>query len=303
MPNPTTLTQIAQTSGLSLISSTELFPAHHQTGDDGLPMLVVDNALGRAVIALQGAHLMSFTPTGKADLFWVSPKTALKTGTPIRAGIPLCLPWFGPGPDGKSMHGFARTSEWTLVHSAALDSGETEIAFELSGDADTCALWPHAFTFRLDVRVGKELTLGLTATNNGTRDAPLAFAFHSYFAVPNVADARVAGLEDTTYIDKMDQLARKTQHGQVAIDSITDRIYLDVPAQQTVVSATGDIIVESDARCAVVWNAWTNDQNIADLGAGNHVGYLCVERGDVADFAVTLAPGARYRSWMILARA
>ena len=37
------------------------------------------------------------------------------------------------------------------------------------------------------------------------------------------------------------------------------------------------------------------------MGEGNHVGYVCVERGDVADRAITLAPGASYRTWMILA--
>ena len=305
MPNPETLKQIAQTDGLSLANSTGLFPAHHQAGDVGLPMLVVDNALGHAVIALQGAHLMSFVPKGRNDLFWVSPKTLLQPDTPIRGGIPLCLPWFGPGPgpDGKSMHGFARTREWSLVESCALDSGETLLAFELSGDASTCALWPHAFHFRLDVKVGSTLTLGMTVTNTGNDDAPVAFAFHSYFAVPSVAQARVGGLEGCTYIDKMDNFARKTQEGEVGIDSVTDRIYLDVPAQQSVISTAGDILVESDARCAVVWNAWSNDKNIADLGEGNHVGYLCVERGDVADRAVTVAPGASYRTWMILARA
>ena len=50
----------------------------------------------------------------------------------------------------------------------------------------------------------------------------------------------------------------------------------------------------------VVWNGWDNDKNIPDLGAGNHVGYLCVERGDVADYAATLAPGGSYRVSMTL---
>ena len=36
------------------------------------------------------------------------------------------------------------------------------------------------------------------------------------------------------------------------------------------------------------------------MGEGNHVGYLCVERGDVADYAQTLAPGASYRTTMTL---
>ena len=56
----------------------------------------------------------------------------------------------------------------------------------------------------------------------------------------------------------------------------------------------------ADARCAVVWNAWTNDKNIADLGEGNHVGYICVERCDVSDRAITLSPGGEYRMSMTL---
>ena len=66
-------------------------------------------------------------------------------------------------------------------------------------------------------------------------------------------------------------------------------------------SPPGRIDIESETRCAVVWNAWNNDRNIPDLGEGNHVGYLCVERGDVADRAVTLAPGQSYRAWMSIA--
>ena len=66
-------------------------------------------------------------------------------------------------------------------------------------------------------------------------------------------------------------------------------------------AGAGRIDIESEARCAVVWNAWHNDRNIPDLGEGNHVGYLCVERGDVADRAVTLSPGQSYRTWMSIA--
>ena len=75
---------------------------------------------------------------------------------------------------------------------------------------------------------------------------------------------------------------------------------MDVPARQILNSAEGIVTIDSNASCAVLWNAWTNDANIADLGAGNHVGYLCVERGDVADYAVSLAPGAKYALTMTL---
>lgn len=292
--------QLVKNVGITLVNSTELYPAHHRPGDPGLPMLVVENALGRAVIALHGAHLMAFKATGQREMLWVSPKTALVAGTPIRGGIPLCLPWFGPGPDGKAMHGFARTMDWTVVGAEQLPCGATRLVLGLDGDASVSALWPHAFAFRLEVTVGSELKLAMNVCNRGADPAPLAFAFHTYFAVPDVAKAGVTGLEGTTYIDKMDNFARKTQQGAVTIDAVTDRIYLDVPVRQTLKSTDGEVAIDSDASCAVVWNAWSNDKNIADLGEGNHVGYLCVERCDVADRAPTLAPGGEYRMTMTL---
>ena len=50
--------QLLKPAGIKLVPSTELYPALHKAGDAGLPMLVVENKLGRAVIALQGSHLM-----------------------------------------------------------------------------------------------------------------------------------------------------------------------------------------------------------------------------------------------------
>ncbi len=300
MPDQARNEQQLLSAGIRLINSRQLFPGLHQPADAGLPMLVVENALGRTIIAVQGAHVMSFQPAGQQEMLWISPKTLLQEGTPIRGGIPLCLPWFGPGPDGKTMHGFARIKEWTVVTAERQENGATHLVMELSGDAATSELWPHAFSFRLEIEAGKTLKMVMHVDNRGTDTVPLAFAFHTYFAVPDVAKARVSGLEGTTYIDKMDGFAHKLQHGEVTINSVTDRIYLDVPDRQTITTETGTISIESTAKCAVVWNAWSNDKNIPDLGEGNYVGYLCVERGDVADHAVTLPPGATYRAWMTL---
>lgn len=294
------LQRCVETTGIKRVNSTDLYPALHQPGDAGLPLLLVENALGRAVIALQGAHVMAFQAAGQRDMLWLSPKCVLAVGQPIRGGIPLCLPWFGPGSDGKTLHGFARTREWSLLNSEHMDSGATRLVFELTGDASVCALWPHAFTFRLEVLVGNELTLTMSVENHSDTVAPLAFAFHTYFSVPDVAQARVGGLEGAVFIDKMDQFTRKTQEGDVAINAATDRIYLDVPAQQTLKTSSGCVRIEADAKCAVVWNPWANDKNVPDIGEGNHAGFLCVERCDVADRAMTLQPSGTYQTWMRL---
>ena len=291
----------SQCIGVTQIQSTQLYPSQHQPGDAGLPMLLVENRQARAVIALQGAHVMSFQPKGQREMLWISPKTLFESGKPIRGGIPLCLPWFGPHSEDKTwLHGFARTRQWTLVGSNTLADGATRLVLELSGEATLCALWPHDFLFHLEIVVGKTLRLEMTVENRGQAPAPLAFAFHTYFAVPDVAQAVISGLEGTSFIDKTDNLARKTQQGDVTISAMTDRVYLDVPAKQRIKSEDGAITIESPSRCAIVWNAWHNDKNIGDIGEGNHVGYVCVERGDAADHAVTLAPGVKYRCWMVL---
>jgi glucose-6-phosphate 1-epimerase len=289
-----------KTAGLRQINSNVLYPALHHADDAGLPMLVVENKLARAVISLQGAHLMSFQPAGKPEVLWLSPQCVLQAGKPIRGGVPLCLPWFGPSADGKLQHGFGRIMEWSLVAVEASADGSTRVVLELAGDASVSALWPHAFRFRLEAVVGTSLKLTMSAANLSATDAPFAFAFHTYFAVPNIADVRVAGLENTTFIDDTDKTARKVQQGEVAITAFTDRVYLDVPAVQVLKIPTGNVKIESSAKCAVVWNCWNNDKNVADIGEDNHIGYICVERCDVADGAVTIPSGDKYRMAMTL---
>lgn len=301
MPNQPECEALLAANKIQLVRSTDLYPELHQPGDSGLALLVVDNPLGRAVIALHGAHVMAFQQKGHREMLWLSPQCVLESGKPIRGGIPLCLPWFGPGTDGKSMHGFARTTDWTVEEAETMDTGATRLVFGLSGNDTVNALWPHAFGFRLEVLVGNALTMDLTVENRSASVAALAFAFHTYFAVTDVATARVTGLEGTTFIDKLDNACRKHQQGEVFIPDAMDRVYLDVPAVQTLHLPTHAVRIESDAECAVVWNAGTNDKNMPDIGAGNHVGYLCVERGDVADRAVALPPGTRHRKWMTLA--
>ena len=294
------LARLPATHRAALTTSTELFPQLHQVGDAGLPLLTVDNALGRAAIAQQGAQVLAFQPRGQREMLWISPQCVLTDGQPIRGGIPLCLPWFGPGPDGKSMHGFARTTPWLLTAAEAADNGATRLVFALAGGKETSALWPQAFAFELEITVGSTLQMQLRARNTGDDPAPFAFAFHTYFAVPDVAASRVAGLAGCTYIDKVDAGSRKTQAGDVCITAMTDRVYLDVPTRQSLLGKDAAIHIDSDTRCAIVWNAWANADNMPDIGAGNHVGYLCVERGDVAEYAVTLPAGGEHRMQMTL---
>ncbi len=290
------MTAILNDHGIRLVPSRELFS--HLAGS--LPVLVIDNAASRTVIALQGAHVLSFTPAGGRDLLWMSPKAVMAPGQPIRGGIPLCLPWFGQSPQGP-MHGFGRLLAWAIEDVGTAAGGATRLTLALADSAATRAMWPHAFAFRLEIVAGKDLKLSLAATNAGPGDARFEFAFHTYFNVGDVARATVTGLEGCAYEDREDKNAHKRQQGPLAIAGTTTSLYLDVPATQRIECPAGAWRIEGDARCCMVWNAGANDRTIADLGEGNHKGYLCVERADAAQRAVDLAPGATYRTTMTLA--
>lgn len=272
-------------------------------GPGGLPLLDVGNPLGRARISLQGAQVLEFRPTGGPDLLFVSPKAVFAPGQPIRGGVPVCWPWFGPDPLGlgRPMHGLARTRPWALRSSAPTPDGGTQVVLGLVDDAATRALWPHAFDLELAVSVGRHLRLALTTRNTGDTPLSITQALHSYLAVGDIAEVEVLGLDGCSYIDKVagPGAPRPRQVGPVRFTGEVDRVYQAVPAELVVRDHAGARRVElrsEGSRTAVVWNAGADKAaTIADLGAPAHRGYVCVETANAGDEVVSLPPGAQHR--------
>ncbi|XZG69506.1 D-hexose-6-phosphate mutarotase [Chitinibacteraceae bacterium HSL-7] len=290
---------LAGVTGVELIDST----AEYGAGETSLPLVCVSNAHGRALVALQGAHVLSFVPAGKRDLLWVSPKAIFAPGKAVRGGIPLCMPWFGAGGEGRPAHGFARSSIWTLASAENHADGSTTVSFTLQDSDATRALWPHAFAYRLDVRVAAAMTLTLTAEHKGDVAVPFTAALHTYFTVSDVQAVRVEGLEGATFIDTLGGAnTRHVQEGAVTIGAgPIDSIYVNVAAEQRIVDTNRTIRIDSPCKSSVVWNCGAETAaKMADVGAGNHLGYLCVECADTADNALTLAPGQTYTTTMTL---
>ena len=78
-----------QTQTVTLTHTSRLYPELHAAGEAGLPVLLVDNALGRAVIALQGAHVLR----------------GIVARRPLQQNLPfLCLPL---APDESQHRGLA----------------------------------------------------------------------------------------------------------------------------------------------------------------------------------------------------
>lgn len=263
----------------------------------GLPVVEINTPQASARIALQGAHVLAWQPTGHKPVIWVSKAAVFEPGVPIRGGVPVCWPWFGAVP-GKSTHGFVRTQLWE-VHSVSLDEvGQVVLRLGIGGDASTRALWDHAFDLALVVTVGQTLTMELVTRNSGPAPFTIAQALHTYFCVGDIAQTSVQGLDGCHYLDKVQGMAEKQQSGTVRIQSETDRIYVNTAADCLIEDAAWGRtirIAKRGSHSTVVWNPWAErEKSIADMAAGEYLGMLCVETCNAGPDQVTLPPGGTH---------
>ncbi|MEW9899671.1 D-hexose-6-phosphate mutarotase [Chitinivorax sp. PXF-14] len=275
---------------------------------DGLPIIVIEHAGLRASITPQGAQLLEFQPAGQPPLLWCSAQARYQPGKAVRGGIPLCWPWFGPHPGDATQpaHGFARVLPWQLAQvEVAADS--VSVAFVLRDSAVCRAIWPHAFELSLCYRLGRELQLDFSVTNRGTTPAGMSYALHSYFPVSDIADTAVDGLDGVSYIDQLDAMARKLQHGAVRFADEVDRMYVGAGGDYLIHDQAGGRRIHLQAHgcaSAVVWNPWIDKaRRLADMGDDEYRQMLCVECGNVADDTLMLAPGASHHARLAISGA
>lgn len=271
----------------------------------GLMIARVNNKHAQADIALQGAHIMTFQPKGERPLIWLSPVAKLTAGKSIRGGVPICWPWFGAHVSEKNFpgHGFARTVMWHVVTSEALPDGSTRLIFELPQSSIPSAQWPHKCRARLIVTVGKCLTVELVTENTGDTAFEIGEALHTYFAISDVDDVSLVGMEGCVYLDKVGPTETRTQQGAIQITSEVDRIYLDTETDCLIEDRGWNRcirIAKRGSRSNIVWNPWI--EKSAKMGDfGSEVGYrgmVCVESANAAKNVVTVAPGEAHSLWV-----
>jgi len=272
-------------------------------GPGGLPMIEVDNAHATARISLYGGQVLAYRPRGAAaDLLFASEQAQYQPGKAIRGGVPVCWPWFGPDPQGlgRPAHGLVRTRLWALRQTAALPGGETQVVLGLDDTADTRALWPHAFDLSLTITVGATLRLALTTRNTDTTPLTITQALHSYFAVGDIAQTRVQGLDGCAYTDKAAGAggAVRTQRGDLTVSAEVDRVYSGVPAQLSIVDGALERrvrITSEGSHTAVVWNPWAAiAAGMADLQDDGYRRFICMETANAGAEVITLAPGSTH---------
>lgn len=266
----------------------------------GFPVLELDNGQARATIALQGAQVMTWAPRGQQPVIWLSRAAKFVPGKSIRGGVPICWPWFGAHATEASFpaHGFARTVPWELLD-AQMRDGETRLRFRIAAGAAPQAQWPNGAEATFDITVGAALGLSLNTRNNGTQPLTLTEALHTYFEVGDVRRVAVHGLDGLSYLDKVENMARKRQAGTVMVSGEVDRIYLDSTADCVIHDPTMKRrirIAQRGGRSTVVWNPWIEKATkMGDLGEDGYLQMICVESGNAAENVVQVAPGAEHR--------
>jgi glucose-6-phosphate 1-epimerase len=169
----------------------------------GITVVTLANAAATAEISLYGGHILSYRPAGKDDILFMSDKAVFETGKPIRGGIPVCWPWFGPHAADKTLpaHGFVRTMNWKIVGE---EDGESHsgLTLECTATAETKALWPHEFKVTIAFFVGKTLSIALTTENTGDEPFDFTDALHTYFRVGDIAKTTVVGFDGSEYVDR-----------------------------------------------------------------------------------------------------
>ena len=273
-------------------------------GPGGLDVVDVAGVQGSATIALQGAQVLTWAPRGQKPVIWISRAAKFTPGKSIRGGVPVCWPWFGPHATESSFpaHGYARTVAWEAIGTRALAEGAVRLDFRLIQTETARAQWPHAASLECHITVGKALEIDLGTRNLDSHAITIGDALHAYFEVGDVRKIAIRGLEDCSYLDKLDGDKRKRQTGPVTIGAETDRIYLD---------ATADCLIDDPdlrrririrkrgSHSTVVWNPWIDKSaRMGDFVENGYLNMVCVESANAADDVVTIAPGGEHRLWV-----
>ncbi len=256
------------------------------------PILLSNNG-ATAELLPHGAHVTKFSPLNAEPVLWSSKLATYQDGKAIRGGIPIIWPWFGAHPTDpeKGSHGVARKMAWQRV----VASNSAARFRLLPVGTLTHPQVDGEFEATVDVKLDEGLTVSLITRNAGESPFQMTAALHTYFAVGDVTQIKLTGLEGRTYVDQLDGNQRKLQTGAIKIDKEVDRIYLnsdDVveihdPLMGRIIS-----VAKEGSMSTVVWNPWIDkSKRMADFGDDEYLEMVCVETCNAADDARTLQPG------------
>ncbi|KAI2792385.1 hypothetical protein POX_b02422 [Penicillium oxalicum] len=232
-------------------------------------------------VYLYGATVTSWKANGQEQLF-LSQKAVLDGSKPVRGGIPLVFPVFGPPPQNHAtsslpQHGFARNSTWEFLGKSSSEASKGDFAVKLDFGLSHTMLseefrkaWPYEFGLVYSVTLTKSaLKTSLQVTNEGKENFEFQVLMHTYLSVEDISNIRIKNLESKTYVDKTRNDLDPTK--PIIVSTASD----DQPLFSITREALGDI---------VVWNPWVEKaKGMSDFGPDEaYKNMVCVESGSVS---------------------
>lgn len=259
----------------------------------------IANESATARISTYGAHILSFIPAGERELLFMSRKSRFKEAEPIRGGVPVCWPWFGPAPvDGRPAHGFLRLAQWEVEAVLELSGGAVQVVLSLDSEEADLPMADFPFHAEMIFTVGSTLEITLAVRNCGDEAVETSGALHTYFSVGAVEKISIHGLDGVIYTDKVPnapQVLGNVQRGDIRFNGEVDWVYSDTADAVEIVDPEfgRTIRVEkSGSLSTVVWNPWIDKAKaMADFGDDEYHQMVCVEAANALEDSRLLLPG------------
>jgi len=231
-----------------------------------------------AQVYLQGAHLTRFK-----DWLFLSSRSHFEEGRAIRGGIPIVFPWFGSNKEDANapQHGWARTAEWEIF-----SRSESEVALRLERDE---------WEIELSYDFGDQLEATFWVRNKAEQARTFECALHTYFAVSNIAQVEIEGLDGREFIAKSRGNVREVQRGPIRFAGEVDWVFPKAHGPVSIRDGATGYELRGTWKSAVVWNPWNEKAAaMSDLGQDEWRRFVCVEVGAIAEDAVELSAGGMW---------
>ncbi|KAG8713330.1 hypothetical protein FRC08_013393 [Ceratobasidium sp. 394] len=258
-------------------------------------------------ILFYGATVLSWkaAPSGSSapatERLFVSKKAILDGSKPVRGGIPIAFPFFGPPtkPEHSKMgqHGFARSTVWKWDSVVTDNETGVSVRLVLEPTPEIAAVFPNPFHLAYVVTLtAHQLSTDLHVKNTGNESLTYQALLHTYFEA-DAATCTVEPLKGLTYIDKTKGGVETVEtRDKVEVKTFTDAVYKNAGGKYTGKWNGGGIEVKAIGfKDVVVWNPQSEaGSKIGDLHEGAWNNYVCIEPG-TASYWETLPPDA---SWV-----
>ncbi|KAF8516175.1 glucose-6-phosphate 1-epimerase [Hysterangium stoloniferum] len=286
-----------------------------------MPLKVTDSKVtlihpngSSAEILFYGATVISWKAPSKLDggppveRLYTSPKAFLDGSKPVRGGIPVVFPFFGPStrPEHSQLaqHGFARSEVWQFDSTVMDNEAGVSVRFVLEPTAAIKAKFPAAFTLSYVVTLAAhQLTTHLHVTNpSQTNNFTFQALLHTYIKA-NIALSTVTPLKGLTYINKLKPGFPEETEEREAVDvrEPADFVYKAACGEYEV-SWGGGLGIEIKAtgfKDVVIWNPGKDGRKMSDLEEGGWDLFVCVEPG-AASYWIDLGPGESWDGQQVL---